>query len=763
MTTLAKIQSTTLQFNGSDAVSANLRRLVQDLVATETAVNTLIGLANQVTPPDDTVPPHVLATTTGLQSDHTVSGLVEGLVLMAIAANNAAFRRLQFSDIQGSDISNAPSNGQVIQYVDGFWIAVDLDIIGGSTGLNIGGGDGIYAGNSGSVLQFKSFMEGVGIAFDVSSTSIKIRLEVIPADTLLGSLSGGQPIALTGTEVTTMLDVFTTLLKGLVPPPGSVAGNVLSDNGTWIAPGASLDVDDGVTSVTDVTLIKFTSGATVTAGAPGEADVAISGGGGGTLVLNANITPDFHPQNPSARDDEFEETTLATKWIWGNQVTSTATLAQGAMTLNVVPTDADIHAIQQNLAGSPTTPFKYRTKLLLQNFGQFNHTGLMLRESSTGKIMTFGIPFSTSAADFQVTTFNSYLGSSFAGTLVNGLTDLPGIHSSIDNDFQEIYLEIENTGTNYVYRLSKLGYDEHFFAVYTGSITTFFTTGADQIGIFAISQNSSNIAPVPSYDWFRDYTAGYTPATGLTASSTVEDGVNTVAGVSTFKFTGAAVSGTTPNVTVAVNITPDSHPLTPTIYDDEFEEASISSQWTFFNQGASTATLVDGGCIEISGSLAAIGVNLFGETLPSGGAWKFRAKIAVDLLGTSNLSGLGLYDSVSGQCCIFSPFNGFAALIVGSGILTAGLTTINASGPTLFPDWNYAIPTPFKYFEIELASGTLFFRTSNTGLINSFVNFFSIALTSIFATGPDNIGLAVQSNNGSTPAGIFADWFRRIS
>lgn len=744
MTTLAKIQSTTLQFNGSDAVSANLRRLVQDLVATETAVNTLIGLANQVTPPDDTVPPHVLATTTGLQSDHTVSGLVEGLVLMAIAANNAAFRRLQFSDIQGSDISNAPSNGQVIQYVDGFWIAVDLDIIGGSTGLNIGGGDGIYAGNSGSVLQFKSFMEGVGIAFDVSSTSIKIRLEVIPADTLLGSLSGGQPIALTGTEVTTLLDVFTTALQGLVPPPGSVAGNVLSDNGTWIAPGASLDVDDGVTSVTDVTLIKFTSGATVTAGAPGEADVAISGGGGGLLVLNANIDADFHPQSPTAFDDEFEDPSgvLNAKWLGGNIGSSSTALSYGSVLFT--PQAGANRAIYQV---PPATPWEFRCKLSMKLDGGAGSGGMWIANTSSTLQYVFGVQPAGQLFINRDTNYTTFGSQPYQSTPDGFIAAVPG------NVW--LYLRVTNDGTNLNFYASETGAEGSWALVLTDPLSG-FVSSVTGVGLIA------NGAPLMC-DWFREIPVGYAPATGSTASSTVEDGVNTVAGVSTFKFTGAAVSGTTPNVTVAVNITPDSHPLTPTIYDDEFEEAAISSQWTFFNQGASTATLVDGGCIEISGSLAAIGVNLFGETLPTGGAWKFRAKIAVDLLGTSNLSGLGLYDSVSGQCCIFSPFNGFAALIVGSGILTAGLTTINASGPTLFPDWNYAIPTPFKYFEIELASGTLFFRTSNTGLINSFVNFFSIALTSIFATGPDNIGLAVQSNNGSTPAGIFADWFRRIS
>lgn len=48
--------------------------------------------------------------------------------------------------------------------------------------------------------------------------------------------------------------------------------------------GSSLTVTDGITTVTPVTEIDFTSGATVTDGGGGVADVAIGGGGGGSFV-----------------------------------------------------------------------------------------------------------------------------------------------------------------------------------------------------------------------------------------------------------------------------------------------------------------------------------------------------------------------------------------------------------------------------------------------------------------------------------------------
>jgi hypothetical protein len=68
------------------------------------------------------------------------------------------------------------------------------------------------------------------------------------AGTIKGNNTGGTANALdlTETQVTAMLNQFTTSLQGLVPPPGSVTGKVLSDNGTWVATGGS----GTVTSVT---------------------------------------------------------------------------------------------------------------------------------------------------------------------------------------------------------------------------------------------------------------------------------------------------------------------------------------------------------------------------------------------------------------------------------------------------------------------------------------------------------------------------------
>lgn len=55
---------------------------------------------------------------------------------------------------------------------------------------------------------------------------------------ILGRISGGtgDTEALSGTQVTTLLDVFTSALKGLVPASGGGSTNFLRADGTWNAP-----------------------------------------------------------------------------------------------------------------------------------------------------------------------------------------------------------------------------------------------------------------------------------------------------------------------------------------------------------------------------------------------------------------------------------------------------------------------------------------------------------------------------------------------
>ena len=65
------------------------------------------------------------------------------------------------------------------------------------------------------------------------------KLVNIATARILGRVSGGSGVTeeLTGTQATTLLDVFTSALKGLVPASGGGTSNFLRADGTWNAPG----------------------------------------------------------------------------------------------------------------------------------------------------------------------------------------------------------------------------------------------------------------------------------------------------------------------------------------------------------------------------------------------------------------------------------------------------------------------------------------------------------------------------------------------
>lgn len=136
--------------------------------------------------------------------------------------------------------------------------------------------------------------------------------------TVVGNVSGGlaAPIALTKTQLTTLINTFTTSLTGAVPAPGSVSGKVLSDNGTWITVG-------GTGTVTSVQIANGTGisvSGTCTITGSGVCTVAlstpVSAANGGTGVSNSNTI------------------TLA-----GNVVTAGALTTAGAFALTLTATN----------------------------------------------------------------------------------------------------------------------------------------------------------------------------------------------------------------------------------------------------------------------------------------------------------------------------------------------------------------------------------------------------------------------------------------
>lgn len=96
-----------------------------------------------------------------------------------------------------------------------------------------GGGGGVSDGDKGDITVSSS-----GAVWTVDDDVVTLaKMANIATARFLGRLtaSTGDPEALTGTQATTLLDAFTSSLKGLAPASGGGTANYLRADGTWAA------------------------------------------------------------------------------------------------------------------------------------------------------------------------------------------------------------------------------------------------------------------------------------------------------------------------------------------------------------------------------------------------------------------------------------------------------------------------------------------------------------------------------------------------
>lgn len=99
------------------------------------------------------------------------------------------------------------------------------------------GGGGVSDGDKGDITVTAS-----GATWTIDDDVVtNAKAANVPTATLKGRVtaSTGDPEDLTGTQATTLLDVFTSALKGLAPASGGGSTNFLRADGTWAAPPAT--------------------------------------------------------------------------------------------------------------------------------------------------------------------------------------------------------------------------------------------------------------------------------------------------------------------------------------------------------------------------------------------------------------------------------------------------------------------------------------------------------------------------------------------
>ncbi|MGH8258784.1 MAG: hypothetical protein ACREUG_03740, partial [Steroidobacteraceae bacterium] len=88
----------------------------------------------------------------------------------------------------------------------------------------------------------------------------------------------------------------------------------------------------------------------------------------------------------------------------------------------------------------------------------------------------------------------------------------------------------------------------------------------------------------------------------------------------------------------AANITPDTHPSSPTVWDDEFEFGSTldttgarrsgANPWTIVNTPGSSSQSIADGALNVLLKTSAVGSFLATQPAPSSGAWAFELKLS---------------------------------------------------------------------------------------------------------------------------------------
>lgn len=304
------------------------------------------------------------------------------------------------------------------------------------------------SGGGGSLLTTKGDLLG----YDTGADRVPVGADglVVTADSTaaLGlSYKAASPL-------TTKGDIFTFGSAVARLAVGS-NGDVLKADSTqttglkWDAASGSLTVTDGSTTLTSITELNCTSGITVSSGGAGIANLsASSGGGGGT----ANITPDTHPVTPDPADDEFEGGSLdttgsrfsgANPWVWYNQAASTATLADGLVSLSL----SGSGVLQGIYNAAPATPWSITTKLFIDTASS-GLQGLFLYNSANTNGVVYG-PWFAGPGNYGAVNFT-------AGSVIAAAfnSNAPGTQ----NTDRFIYFRIANDGTNLTFSFSALGY-----------------------------------------------------------------------------------------------------------------------------------------------------------------------------------------------------------------------------------------------------------------------------------------------------------------
>ena len=258
------------------------------------------------------------------------------------------------------------------------------------------------------------------------------------------------------------------------------------------------------------------SGVTLDTSTPGQIKVSASGGASAA----ANITPDTHPATPTAWDDEFEYGTSldttgarfsgAKPWSKVSWSAASDSVSEGGLVVSLTPTNTGT-TIQWQLIAQNITSSTWKVRAKIINFPDtssvYCSAGLMCRESATAKRVHIQVGLTSSTVQLYALKFAADTGSWTNITTGGGPSNIWSNTYQLDASRQGIYFELENDGTSIICRYSRSGYSGTYIELGRQTISGFFTSAPDQVGlVFANSSSGSGTVTgqsTASVDWFR--------------------------------------------------------------------------------------------------------------------------------------------------------------------------------------------------------------------------------------------------------------------
>lgn len=208
----------------------------------------------------------------------------------------------------------------------------------------------------------------------------------------------------------------------------------------------------------------------------------------------------------------------------------------------------------------------------------------------------------------------------------------------------------------------------------------------------------------------------------------------------------------------ASNITPDTHPSSPTAWDDEFEFGSVldttgarfsgANAWTIFGGTSASWPQDHGAATPLSTANVAV------QTLPSG-SWTFVAKVLQDPNASQQL-GMVIGNRTTGKAYnifIYNSTTGYIQLGNINSSWSYGFNSNLTSGGMV----RVANGVYYLMASYNSGTGTFTFSASNTGLSGQFFSSLSRTIASDLGAAALEIGLGLQVT------GSYYDWFRRTA